>query len=42
MLEALLEAAKTFGPLFLFMLSPVLVPLIGIGIGIVFDRLRGK
>lgn len=42
MIEPLLEAAKAIGPIFLFMLAPILIPLIGIGIGVIGDRLRGK
>jgi hypothetical protein len=40
MLESLLLATKSIGPFILFMLSPILIPLIGIGM--IADRLRGK
>lgn len=40
MLESLLAAAKSIGPFFLFMLSPILIPLIGISIGMLADRLK--
>ena len=38
MLQAILEATATFGPIVFLMLTPVLIPLVTVSIGALADR----
>ena len=40
MLQAVLEAFTTLGPIILLMLTPVLIPVVTVSMGTVADRLK--
>ena len=40
MLSAILEAVSTLGPIVLFMLIPVLIPVFTLTAGAIFDRVK--